>query len=356
MSAHVGSDLVRVPSAARFAGLRWPFSSGGHIEVTSLGYQSRDHRRRGRTRRAPAQGLRRAPHGALRARPGRPPRAPRRPARLGREDVRPDATGRRRPRRRGDPAPARGRGLSCRAARRRGRGDDARRPAGAGHPLRDGSHAHGRARLGDPRRAAGGPALGARRPRAPGRRLAPPRRRHPHDEIAAATDLLERVCEDAPVACSWRRSGRCSTSSSGSTTAPICRRRWCTPTSSPSTRSRTSMPIPNSRAVASSWSTGPAPARPAPLVARIPVVGRRCPSPKLVDLIVSRYRRRVTPEPEELDRLASVMSARPLLLDCWRVAHHGHPASQVVAELPELRRTCEGIAALARQAFADGSR
>ena len=27
-----------------------------------------------------------------------------------------------------------------------------------------------------------------------------------------------------------------------------------------------------------------------------------------------------------------------------------------VSELPELRRTCEGIAALARQAFADGSR
>jgi Ser/Thr protein kinase RdoA (MazF antagonist) len=78
-------------------------------------------------------------------------------------------------------------------------------------------------------------------------------------------------------------------------------------------------------------------------------------NPKLVDLIVSRYRRRITLEPEELHRLAAVMAARPLLLDCWRIAHHGRSASDVVAGLVELKGTCERIAALAREAFADRS-
>jgi Ser/Thr protein kinase RdoA (MazF antagonist) len=74
-------------------------------------------------------------------------------------------------------------------------------------------------------------------------------------------------------------------------------------------------------------------------------------SARLVDVIVSRYRRRTALEPDELDRLAAVMFARPLLLDCWRIAHHGRLASEVVAALPEHRRACERTAALARQAF-----
>jgi Ser/Thr protein kinase RdoA (MazF antagonist) len=72
---------------------------------------------------------------------------------------------------------------------------------------------------------------------------------------------------------------------------------------------------------------------------------------KVVDLIVSRYRRRITPEPEELERLAAVIRGRPLLLDCWRVAHQGYPASKVVAYLPELHRLSELIAERARRAF-----
>jgi Ser/Thr protein kinase RdoA (MazF antagonist) len=78
-------------------------------------------------------------------------------------------------------------------------------------------------------------------------------------------------------------------------------------------------------------------------------------SPKLVDVIVSRYRRRITLEPDELDRLAAVMLARPLLFDCWRIAYHGRLASEVVAALPEHRRACERIAVLARQAFGGDS-
>jgi hypothetical protein len=72
---------------------------------------------------------------------------------------------------------------------------------------------------------------------------------------------------------------------------------------------------------------------------------------KLVDAVVSRYRRRITPEPEELERLGAVIRGRPLLLDCWRIAHQRYPPSTVVAQLPELHRLSELIADRARAAF-----
>jgi Ser/Thr protein kinase RdoA (MazF antagonist) len=74
---------------------------------------------------------------------------------------------------------------------------------------------------------------------------------------------------------------------------------------------------------------------------------------KLVDAVVSRYRRRISPEPEELERLAALIRGRPLLLDCWRIAHQGHPPSEVVAYLPELGRLADVIADRARAAFTD---
>jgi hypothetical protein len=73
---------------------------------------------------------------------------------------------------------------------------------------------------------------------------------------------------------------------------------------------------------------------------------------RLVDAVVSRYRRRITPEREELERLAAVMRGRSLLIDCWRIAHQRHPPSAVVAQLPELHRLTELIAGHARRAFA----
>jgi hypothetical protein len=72
---------------------------------------------------------------------------------------------------------------------------------------------------------------------------------------------------------------------------------------------------------------------------------------KLVDAVISRYRRRITPEPEELQRLAAVIRGRPLLLDCWRIGHQGHPPSAVVAQLPEHHRRSGLIADRARRAF-----
>jgi hypothetical protein len=74
--------------------------------------------------------------------------------------------------------------------------------------------------------------------------------------------------------------------------------------------------------------------------------------PELIDVFVARYRRRITPEPEELDRLAAVMMGRPLLLLCWGVGHRDVPPAQVVAQLPELHGNCRRLAARARRAFA----
>jgi len=51
--------------------------------------------------------------------------------------------------------------------------------------------------------------------------------------------------------------------------------------------------------------------------------------------IISRYRRRITLEPEELQRLPAVMAVRPLLLDCWAVAHRDRSAAVVAAELAQ---------------------
>jgi len=76
-------------------------------------------------------------------------------------------------------------------------------------------------------------------------------------------------------------------------------------------------------------------------------------NPRLVDAVVARYRRRITPETEELDRLAAVIRGRPLLLDCWRIAHRGHPPSEVVAQSPELYRRAHLIADRARRAFSE---
>ena len=68
--------------------------------------------------------------------------------------------------------------------------------------------------------------------------------------------------------------------------------------------------------------------------------------------IISRYRRRITLEPEELQRLPAVMAVRPLLLDCWAVAHRDRSAAVVAAELAQRRGACERIAELARRGLA----
>lgn len=75
-------------------------------------------------------------------------------------------------------------------------------------------------------------------------------------------------------------------------------------------------------------------------------------SPKLVDVVVSRYRRHTELEPEELTRLTDAIRARPLLIDCWSVAMGRKPADEVAAGLNDLTRLSQRIATTARHAFA----
>jgi aminoglycoside phosphotransferase (APT) family kinase protein len=74
-------------------------------------------------------------------------------------------------------------------------------------------------------------------------------------------------------------------------------------------------------------------------------------SPKALELVVSRYRRHVTLESAELDRLAGAIKARPLLLDCWSVAHGRKSAAEVAGSLRFLHRNAERIAEQATTLF-----
>lgn len=74
-------------------------------------------------------------------------------------------------------------------------------------------------------------------------------------------------------------------------------------------------------------------------------------SPKALELVVSRYRRHTVLTGEELERLAGAIKARPLLLDCWSVAHGRKSAAEVAESLRFLDRNAERIADAARAAF-----
>jgi aminoglycoside phosphotransferase (APT) family kinase protein len=74
-------------------------------------------------------------------------------------------------------------------------------------------------------------------------------------------------------------------------------------------------------------------------------------SPKLLDIVVTRYRRHVTLEPGELERLAGAIKARPLLIDCWSVAHGRKSAAEVAGSLRFLDRHAERIAEQATALF-----
>ncbi|HEY3772912.1 MAG TPA: phosphotransferase [Solirubrobacteraceae bacterium] len=74
--------------------------------------------------------------------------------------------------------------------------------------------------------------------------------------------------------------------------------------------------------------------------------------PRLIDLVVSRYRRRITLESEELSRLEGAIFGRPLMLDCWSFCH-GRLSLEAAAErLDANRQLAQTIAAHARNAFA----
>lgn len=74
--------------------------------------------------------------------------------------------------------------------------------------------------------------------------------------------------------------------------------------------------------------------------------------PRLLELAVSRYRKRVSLEPEELARLEGAIGGRPLMLDCWSFCHGRRPLSVTVERIDETRALANKIAAQARRAFA----
>jgi Ser/Thr protein kinase RdoA (MazF antagonist) len=73
---------------------------------------------------------------------------------------------------------------------------------------------------------------------------------------------------------------------------------------------------------------------------------------RLVDVIVSRYRRHVTLEPEELARLAGAIRARPLTLECWAFGVGRRELADAVSRVADAASLAEVVAARARQAFA----
>lgn len=67
-------------------------------------------------------------------------------------------------------------------------------------------------------------------------------------------------------------------------------------------------------------------------------------SPKLVEVVLSRYGRHVELTEAELARLPDAIRARPLLLDCWSVAVGRKPAQRVVEDLAPLAALAGRIA------------
>jgi Ser/Thr protein kinase RdoA (MazF antagonist) len=73
-----------------------------------------------------------------------------------------------------------------------------------------------------------------------------------------------------------------------------------------------------------------------------------------VDRAVDGYRRQVTPEPEELARLDTLVASRPLLLQAWAFATGRRPLAEAVRGIPKTREHAAAIAERARAAFARG--
>lgn len=74
--------------------------------------------------------------------------------------------------------------------------------------------------------------------------------------------------------------------------------------------------------------------------------------PRLVDLAVSRYRKRISLEPEELARLELAIRGRPLMLDCWSFCHGRRSLAETLERIETNAGLAKQIAGQARQAFA----
>jgi hypothetical protein len=70
-----------------------------------------------------------------------------------------------------------------------------------------------------------------------------------------------------------------------------------------------------------------------------------------VDRVVAGYARHVQPGPAELDRLAAIVAARPLVLDTWRFCFGHKDLAAVARDAARLRELASAIADRARAAF-----
>jgi len=74
--------------------------------------------------------------------------------------------------------------------------------------------------------------------------------------------------------------------------------------------------------------------------------------PRLIELAVSRYRKRASLDPEEIARLEGAIMGRPLMLDCWSFCHGRRSLAETVERMDANHELANRIAARARQAFA----
>ncbi len=74
-------------------------------------------------------------------------------------------------------------------------------------------------------------------------------------------------------------------------------------------------------------------------------------SPKLIEPVVSRYRRSVQLERDELTRLEGAIRARPLMLECWAFCAGRRELMHALARVTESNQLSAAIAARAVEAF-----
>lgn len=77
---------------------------------------------------------------------------------------------------------------------------------------------------------------------------------------------------------------------------------------------------------------------------------------RLVELVVSRYRRATELEPPELDRLEGAIRGRPVMLETWSVCAGRREVTAAVEQIERIRHLARSIAAEARRAFAASGR
>jgi Phosphotransferase enzyme family len=73
---------------------------------------------------------------------------------------------------------------------------------------------------------------------------------------------------------------------------------------------------------------------------------------RLVDLVVSRYRRSIELEPAELDRMQAAILGRPVMLEIWSVCAGRRELAAAVEQVERAGELAASIAVVARRAFA----